>query len=142
MSATAANLSTPSVDAVTATPVPSDVVPAAPTFEAAVFDFDGTMVDTETAEYEAARLVYADYGLDLAPDAWIEAAGTMWGASWVDDLHVATAGVADAHEARRRKREYIRELHATTVAASGTHRAARRDPRRRDPDGDRVELGV
>jgi HAD superfamily hydrolase (TIGR01509 family) len=86
---------------------------------AIVFDFDGTMVDTETAEYEAARLVYADYGLDLAPDAWIEAAGTMWGASWVDDLHVATAGVADAHEARRRKREYIRELHATTALRPG-----------------------
>jgi putative hydrolase of the HAD superfamily len=86
---------------------------------AIVFDFDGTMVDTETAEFEAVRLVYADYGLELAPDAWIEAAGTMWDASWVDDLHTATAGVADAHEARGRKRDYIRELHATTVLRPG-----------------------
>lgn len=77
------------------------------------------MVDTETAEYEAVRLVYADYGLDLAPDAWIAAAGTMWGADWVDDLHTATAGVADVHEARRRKREYIREMHATTALRPG-----------------------
>ncbi len=65
---------------------------------AIVFDFDGTMVDTETAEYEAVRRTFADFGLELAPDAWMQAAGTMWGASWVDDLVEATGGAVDAHE--------------------------------------------
>ena len=60
-----------------------------------VFDFDGTMVDTETAVYEAVRRTFADYGLELAPDVWMTAAGTMWGASWVDDLVEATAGAVD-----------------------------------------------
>jgi len=59
---------------------------------AIVFDFDGTMVDTETAVYEAVRRTYADFGLDLPPDAWMQAAGTMWGASWVDELVKATGG--------------------------------------------------
>ena len=95
-------------------PVRCDVVPAA-----IVFDFDGTMVDTETPEYESVRRVYADYGLDLPPDQWIAAAGTMWGADWVDQLHTATAGVADPHEARRRKRAYIDELHDTTLLRPG-----------------------
>ena len=84
-----------------------------------MFDFDGTMVDTETAEYESARRVYADYGLDLPPDRWIAAAGTMWGFDWVEDLVTATAGVADPHEARRRKRTYITELNAATVVRPG-----------------------
>ncbi len=57
---------------------------------AIVFDFDGTMVDTETPEYDSVRRVFADYGLELPPDQWIAAAGTMWGADWVDQLHTAT----------------------------------------------------
>ena len=86
---------------------------------AIVFDFDGTMVDTETPEYESVRRVFADYGLDLPPDQWIASAGTMWGADWVDQLHTATAGVADPHESRRRKRAYIAELHHTTLLRAG-----------------------
>jgi HAD superfamily hydrolase (TIGR01509 family) len=86
---------------------------------AIVFDFDGTMVDTETPEYESVRRVFADYGLDLPPDQWIASAGTMWGADWVDQLHTATAGVADPHESRRRKRAYIAELHHTTLLRPG-----------------------
>ena len=86
---------------------------------AIVFDFDGTMVDTETPEYDSVRRVFADYGLELPPDQWIAAAGTMWGADWVDQLHTATAGIADPHEARRRKRAYITELHGTTLLRPG-----------------------
>ncbi len=84
-----------------------------------MFDFDGTMVDTETAEYEAVRLVFADFGLDLPPDQWVQAAGTMWGLDWVDQVVHATAGVADPHEARRRKRAYITELNAATLLRPG-----------------------
>jgi putative hydrolase of the HAD superfamily len=88
---------------------------------ALVFDFDGTMVDTETAVYEAVRRTFADYGLELAPDAWMTTAGTMWGASWVDDLVEATAGAVDAHEARRRNRAHSTEINNLTVLRPGLH---------------------
>jgi len=88
---------------------------------AVVFDFDGTMVDTESSEYESARLVFADFGLDLPPDRWIEAAGTMWGFDWVEQLCLATAGAADPHEARRRKRAYVAELNELTLLRPGLH---------------------
>ncbi len=86
---------------------------------AIVFDFDGTMVDTETAVYEAVRRTFADFGLELAPDAWMQAAGTMWGASWVDDLVDATGGAVDAHEARRRNRAHSAQINDRTVLRPG-----------------------
>ena len=86
---------------------------------AIVFDFDGTMVDTETAVYEAVRRTYADFGLDLPPDAWMQAAGTMWGAHWVDELVHATAGAVDAHEARRRNRAHAAEIDDLTELRPG-----------------------
>ena len=86
---------------------------------ALVFDFDGTMVDTETAVYEAVRRTFADFGLELAPDAWMQAAGTMWGASWVDDLVEATGGAVDAHQARRRNRVHSAEIDDLTVLRPG-----------------------
>lgn len=87
---------------------------------ALVFDFDGTMVDTETAEYEAVRLVFADFGLELAPDRWIVAAGHSWGQfDWADELRVATSGEIDVDEARRRKHAFSTELDAATVLRTG-----------------------
>ncbi len=87
---------------------------------ALVFDFDGTMVDTETAEYEAVRLVFADFGLELAPDRWVAAAGHAWGQiDWSDELHIATEGAVDREEARRRKHAFSTELDAATVLRPG-----------------------
>lgn len=85
-----------------------------------VFDFDGTMVDTETAEFEAVRLVFAEFGLVLAPDRWVAAAGHAWGQiDWAHELHLATEGAIDRDEARRRKHEFSAELDAVTVLRSG-----------------------
>jgi HAD superfamily hydrolase (TIGR01509 family) len=85
-----------------------------------VFDFDGTMVDTETAEFEAVRLVFAEFGLELAPDRWVAAAVHAWGQiDWTDELHLATEGAIDRHEARRRKHAFSAELDAATVLRPG-----------------------
>jgi HAD superfamily hydrolase (TIGR01509 family) len=87
---------------------------------ALVFDFDGTMVDTETAEYEAVRLVFAEFGLELAPDRWAAAAGHAWGQiDWAGELHLATAGAIDREEARRRKHAFSTELDSATVLRPG-----------------------
>jgi HAD superfamily hydrolase (TIGR01509 family) len=45
-------------------------------WQALVFDFDGTLVDTETPWYQAAQEVYAEHGATLAFEAWARGIGT------------------------------------------------------------------
>ena len=37
-----------------------------------IFDFDGTIADTETPVYEAARIAHEEHGLELPMTTWIE----------------------------------------------------------------------
>lgn len=43
---------------------------------ALIFDFDGTIVDTETPEFESWRLEYAVFGVELPKDLWVQLIGT------------------------------------------------------------------
>ena len=48
-----------------------------------IFDFDGTILDSETAEYESHRRVFSDFGVDLTADEWCTGIGivqpdTIW----------------------------------------------------------------
>ncbi|MFN8509359.1 MAG: HAD-IA family hydrolase [Deinococcaceae bacterium] len=47
--------------------------------EALIFDFDGTLLDTETAEFEAYRELYVREGLTLSLDSWQQGVGTWDG---------------------------------------------------------------
>lgn len=44
--------------------------------QALIFDFDGLILDTETTDYESWRRVYAEYGVELPREAWIDTIGT------------------------------------------------------------------
>lgn len=44
--------------------------------QALIFDFDGLILDTETTDYESWRRVYAEYGVELPRDAWVDTIGT------------------------------------------------------------------
>jgi HAD superfamily hydrolase (TIGR01509 family) len=46
---------------------------------ALVFDFDGLILDNETAEHQAWQEIYADYGTDLPTERWAEASGARAG---------------------------------------------------------------
>jgi HAD superfamily hydrolase (TIGR01509 family) len=46
---------------------------------ALIFDFDGTMLDTETPEFESWQAIYRDHGAELALEDWGRGIGT-WGA--------------------------------------------------------------
>ena len=37
---------------------------------AVIFDFDGTILDSETAEYLSHRRLFADHGVDLSEQEW------------------------------------------------------------------------
>jgi len=43
--------------------------------QALIFDFDGTVLDTETPEYEAWRTIYQEHGVELPLDAWAASIG-------------------------------------------------------------------
>jgi HAD superfamily hydrolase (TIGR01509 family) len=47
-------------------------------FKALVFDFDGTILDTETAWYTAFREAYAQYGVELTLEQYAQCIGTDW----------------------------------------------------------------
>ena len=42
---------------------------------ALIFDFDGTIVDTETPEFESWRLEYAVFGVEMPMDLWVQLIG-------------------------------------------------------------------
>ena len=44
--------------------------------KALIFDFDGTIVDTETPEFQSWRLEYAVFGVELPLNLWVELIGT------------------------------------------------------------------
>ena len=46
--------------------------------KAIIFDFDGLMVDTERADYEAWQALYDTYNCLLPHEQWIESIGTHW----------------------------------------------------------------
>jgi HAD superfamily hydrolase (TIGR01509 family) len=43
--------------------------------KAVVFDFDGVIIDTETARYEAWQKIYSSYGCILPLDIWVQSIG-------------------------------------------------------------------
>jgi len=52
-----------------------------------LFDFDGLMVDTETASRAAWERVYRDHGFELPADKWLTLVGTI-GAPWNPMAHL------------------------------------------------------
>lgn len=46
--------------------------------DAAIFDFDGTLVDTMPVHYEAYRRTFADAGIELTPSDYYDNVGGTW----------------------------------------------------------------
>ena len=53
---------------------------------AAVFDFDGLILDTEWPEYQSVSEVYAEHGLELALEEWQQVVGTADHPHWSEML--------------------------------------------------------
>lgn len=79
-----------------------------------VFDFDGTIVDTETPEYESARVVWAHYGLELDHGFWSAHVGAS-NFDWLAQLAGEVGPRFDAHDADRRRFE----AHRVLIEATG-----------------------
>jgi putative hydrolase of the HAD superfamily len=46
--------------------------------KALIFDFDGTLLDTETPEYHAWQQIYREHGVSLTLAEWLEGVGTWY----------------------------------------------------------------
>ncbi len=54
--------------------------------KALIFDFDGTLLDTETPEFYAWQTIYRELGTDLALADWLEGVGTWYAFDPYTDL--------------------------------------------------------
>ena len=78
---------------------------------ALIFDFDGLIVDTESAIYEAWRELYLHHGHDLPPATYVQCVGSTFAHyDPMAELEVLTGGPVAWSELLPRKDERIREL--------------------------------
>ncbi len=77
---------------------------------ALIFDFDGTIIDTESAVYETWRELYAGHGHDLPLEVWSQLVGTDYSEAYDPrrDLETLTGKTFDwdAWEDERRERSF------------------------------------
>jgi HAD superfamily hydrolase (TIGR01509 family) len=66
--------------------------------DAAVFDFDGLIVDTEWSIYEMARATFAQFGIDLEVPVWATIVGLAGESDWWARLCETNGWVVDRDE--------------------------------------------
>jgi HAD superfamily hydrolase (TIGR01509 family) len=86
---------------------------------ALVFDFDGTLLDTETPEYEGVRRVWAEHGHDYPLGRWLPYVGTVYAAPWIDELTTLVGRPLDAGTLRARVHEHRLALLDTIIPRPG-----------------------
>jgi HAD superfamily hydrolase (TIGR01509 family) len=81
---------------------------AFPAVRALLLDFDGTMLETESASYGSWRELLAEHGYELTPETWSAAVGTIGGVDPLELLeeHLGTAVDRDALETRANRRHF------------------------------------
>ena len=79
------------------------------TLRAALFDFDGTLWDSETAVFGVFRDLFADHGHELTVGTWSVAIGTFEGFDPYGALNDLVGGELDLEDIRERTERRVRE---------------------------------
>lgn len=79
--------------------------------KALIFDFDGTLLDTETPEFHAWQQVYRDLGAELALADWLKGVGTWYAFDPYKDLEQKLGRPVDRDAIKKR----MRALHYDVV---------------------------
>ena len=88
--------------------------------KAVIFDFDGTILDTEAACYQAWAEVYAQHGVELPPEQWAKAVGTAAGAfDAMGFLEERTGRPLDRARIEAARQKWERELIASLSLRPG-----------------------
>jgi HAD superfamily hydrolase (TIGR01509 family) len=97
-----------------------------PVLNAVIFDFDGLILDTETAHYETWRDLYTDHGHTLTREAWESAIGGISGS--FNALNSLVALVGDRIDAatlkQTRTERYLRRVHTQPILSGVEARIA------------------
>ena len=89
--------------------------------EALLFDFDGTLIDTESAEYHAWEQTFAEYGVELTVERWSSCIGTIGGFEPLDELEQAV-GTIDRDKVDRARQRLQLQLLAREALRPGVAR--------------------
>jgi HAD superfamily hydrolase (TIGR01509 family) len=87
-----------------------------------IFDFDGTILDSETPEFESHRRFFAEHGVDLAEDEWCTTVGIAQPATYWWEWLCARAAAPPTFDAFREStlryfREHVRMEPMPGIAA-------------------------
>jgi HAD superfamily hydrolase (TIGR01509 family) len=77
---------------------------------AIVFDFDGLILDTESAEYDSISHVFAQHGTEFSLELWRSFIGTTDHAHWTDVLRDQVDHPIDVEVVRAERRRHNRQL--------------------------------
>jgi beta-phosphoglucomutase-like phosphatase (HAD superfamily) len=83
-------------------------------FDAVIFDFDGTIVDTETPEVEVTRAIFNDYGHEFPDAVWKDHIGR--GAEQISETPAAMLARLTGRELEGIKHERDRRFHDVVFA--------------------------
>ena len=86
---------------------------------AVVFDFDGVILDTEEPEYIAWHRVWADHGVELRLDEWVDCIGTVGAFDPMAELVARAPGPVDRAAVDERRRAHHRGLVAANTTLPG-----------------------
>jgi HAD superfamily hydrolase (TIGR01509 family) len=77
---------------------------------AVIFDFDGTIIDSETAEFESHHRFFAEHGVELTEEEWCTGIGIVQPAThWWEWLRRRAAAPPDYERFREVTRAYFKE---------------------------------
>ena len=86
---------------------------------AIVFDLDGTIIDTESAEFLAVQRVWTDHGIDFPESRWAHVIGLPANEPWIATLEAEFGQPLDHEEIYQRQRRYNAEYLAGVDARPG-----------------------
>jgi putative hydrolase of the HAD superfamily len=86
---------------------------------ALVFDFDGLICDTESAEYESIRRVFVDHGSDLALADWLPAVGAAVAPDWAARLEAELGRPVDRDRVLEARRAHVAAMRSELVVLPG-----------------------
>ena len=95
---------------------------AEPSLRAVLFDFDGTLWDSETAVFGVFRELFAEYGDELTLQTWSAAIGTVGGFDPYAALNRLHDGRLDIEVTRASTEERISEAAGVNSAAGSLSR--------------------
>ena len=94
-------------------------LPGGKALRAAIFDFDGLILNTEEAEYEALKTVFREHGAELKYEDWAVCIGTTNALDFWEHLKKVSGKDVDPVAAGKRYRQLDDEILARTPLSAG-----------------------